>query len=158
VDNDGNNIASILSESTIEGNIAASSDLIIHGKIIGDVISDSLVIIGSDAEIYGSVTAKEISIYGKVFGDIAVNDIIILKGKSIVNGDIFASEIVCEKSCEISGQVSIVSGKENIQERIQIGEVTRSDIKDIDYKDFPKIMRIENNKGFNNYFNNWKIL
>ncbi len=72
----------------ITGSIRFSNDMIIDGKIDGEITSDKgRVTIGENAVIKGDVTAGEVKVYGKVEGKIT-SERCELKDKSKINGDI----------------------------------------------------------------------
>jgi len=109
IDEAGGDITFIPLGASIEGDIITNCTIIINGSIKGDIKSDNKILIGSEAEIFGNISASQLLIYGKVHGSVFVNDIIILKENCIVESDIVTSKIVCEKNCTISGHIHFAS-------------------------------------------------
>ena len=74
----------------IKGSIKFSHDLIIDGKIEGEVISDGSLTVGENALIKGEVKTRSVIIFGKVEGNITVQERCELKSNAILVGDIAA--------------------------------------------------------------------
>ncbi len=77
----------------LKGSLKNQGPIVIHGKVIGDIISDSLVTIGETAQISGPVTAKRVDVSGQVHGSITAEEQIELQAKSIVQGDLTTSRL-----------------------------------------------------------------
>lgn len=91
----------------ITGSIRFSNDMIIDGKIEGEITSDKgRVTIGENAVIKGDVTAGEVKIYGKVEGKIT-SERCELKDKSKINGDIKSKVFSMEEGAQLSGRTEI---------------------------------------------------
>ena len=65
-------------DTAIKGDIAASCDLHIDGRVEGDVTCTALVQ-GEAGEIVGAVKAESARLAGKVRGTITARDLVILK-------------------------------------------------------------------------------
>ena len=91
----------------ITGSIRFSNDMIIDGKIEGEITSDKgRVTIGENAMIKGDVTAGEVKVYGKVEGKIS-SERCELKDKSKINGDIKSKVFSMEEGASLSGRTEI---------------------------------------------------
>jgi len=91
----------------IIGSIRFSNDMIIDGKIDGEITSDKgRVTIGENAVIKGDVTAGEVKVYGKVEGKIT-SQRCELKDKSKINGDIKSKVFSMEEGAQLSGRTDI---------------------------------------------------
>ena len=91
----------------ITGSIRFSNDMIIDGKIEGEIMSDKgRVTIGENAVIKGDVTAGEVKVYGKVEGKIT-SQRCELKDKSRINGDIKSKVFSMEEGAQLSGRTDI---------------------------------------------------
>ena len=91
----------------IKGSIKFSHDLIIDGKIEGEVISDGSLTIGENALIKGEVKTRSVIIFGKVEGNITVSERCELKDKSRINGDIKSKVFSMEEGASLSGRTEI---------------------------------------------------
>ncbi len=59
--------------TVIKGDIGSCSNIIIKGKVIGNIETNGIVIIGKNALVRGNINAQSIRIEGKVEGDIISN-------------------------------------------------------------------------------------
>jgi cytoskeletal protein CcmA (bactofilin family) len=102
------NATNVLSSGIeITGSIRFSNDMIIDGKIDGEITSDKgRVTIGENAIIKGDVTAGEVKVYGKVEGKIT-SERCELKDKSKINGDIKSKVFSMEEGAQLSGRTDI---------------------------------------------------
>ena len=91
----------------IIGTIRFSNDMIIDGKIEGELTSDKgKVTIGENAIVNGDLTAGEVKVYGKVEGKIT-SQRCELKDKSRINGDIKSKVFSMEEGAALSGRTEI---------------------------------------------------
>jgi cytoskeletal protein CcmA (bactofilin family) len=91
----------------ITGSIRFSNDMIIDGKIDGEITSDKgRVTIGENATVKGDIAAGEVKVYGKVEGKIT-SQRCELKDKSRINGDIKSKVFSMEEGAQLSGRTDI---------------------------------------------------
>ena len=91
----------------INGSIRFSNDMIIDGKIEGEILSDKgRVTIGENAHVKGDVTAGEVKVFGKVEGKIT-SERCELKSKSRLEGDIKTKNLSMEEGASLSGKTEI---------------------------------------------------
>jgi cytoskeletal protein CcmA (bactofilin family) len=91
----------------ITGSIRFSNDMIVDGKVEGEINSDKgRVTIGENALIKGDVTAGEVKVYGRVEGKIT-SQRCELKDKSRINGDIKSKVFSMEEGAQLSGRTEI---------------------------------------------------
>lgn len=95
----------------IKGSIKFSHDLIIDGKIDGEVQSDGSLTVGENAHIKGEVKTRTVTIFGKIEGNVTVQERCELKSNAIMVGDIAAGTLAIEEGATFMGQ-SLV-GKRN---------------------------------------------
>jgi cytoskeletal protein CcmA (bactofilin family) len=101
----GGSTFSILGGDTaISGNINASADLHVDGRIEGDIACTSLVQ-GEGSEIVGNVTAESVRISGRVEGTITAREVVILKSARI-RGDITYDALTIEQGAQLDGRLS----------------------------------------------------
>ncbi len=58
------------SDVEIKGSIKFQKELLIDGKVEGEINSDGVLTIGENADIRGEIKTKSITVYGKVHGNI----------------------------------------------------------------------------------------
>lgn len=91
----------------IKGSIKFSNDMIIDGKIDGEIQSDKgKVTIGENANVTGDVKAGEVKLYGKVTGTIT-SERCELKEKSRLDGDIKTKTVSMEEGAILTGRTEI---------------------------------------------------
>lgn len=105
-------VSTIISEDTIiEGSIKSKSDLIVKGRVIGDIESD-----------------KSINICGNVEGNVKSSSTVLLEG--LVNGNLSSngllkiskdSKIVGDVECQVLETNGIITGNINAKESVNIG-------------------------------------
>jgi cytoskeletal protein CcmA (bactofilin family) len=86
------------------GNLKASADLHIDGRIEGDVSCAQLVQ-GEGSEIVGTITAKSARLAGKVKGSISVGMLVIQKSARI-EGDVTYDEFSIEQGAQVDGKLT----------------------------------------------------
>ena len=87
----------------IKGSIKFSHDLIIDGKIEGEVQSDGSLTVGENALIKGEIKTRSVIIFGKVEGNISVGERCELKSNAILVGDIEAGTLSIEEGATFMG-------------------------------------------------------
>jgi cytoskeletal protein CcmA (bactofilin family) len=91
----------------IKGSIKFSNDMIIDGKVEGEIQSEKgKVTIGENADVIGDVKAGEVKLYGKVKGTIT-SQRCELKSKSRLDGDIKTNAVAMEEGAILTGRTEI---------------------------------------------------
>jgi len=89
----------------ITGSIKFSNDMIIDGKVDGEIESDKgKVTIGENAQIKGDIKAGEVKLYGKVEGTIHSDR---CELKTNLDGDIKTKMLSMEEGASLSGRTEI---------------------------------------------------
>ena len=86
----------------IRGNIEASADLHIDGRVIGDIACASLVM-GESSNVEGEIVAESARISGSVVGTLRVRDLVVLRGAN-VEGDVSYETISIEQGAAVNGR------------------------------------------------------
>src|SRR5262247_1086755 len=107
-DHGGKDILS--SDVEIKGSIKFQKELLIDGKVEGEINSDGVLTIGENADIRGEVKTKSITVYGKVHGNITVAERCELKSKCTLQGDLKAARLVIEEGATFIGKSEVTSG------------------------------------------------
>jgi len=90
--------------TTLKGDIQSNSDLRIDGTIIGNIRSNSKIIIGSSGVVEGDIEGNQADITGKVNGNIRVKDLLQLKGECNITGNVQAGKLQIEPTATFNGQ------------------------------------------------------
>lgn len=86
----------------ITGNLAASADLHIDGKVEGD-IACAAIVQGESSEIRGQVKAKSARLAGTVHGAVEVGELVILRTARIY-GDVTYDSLTIEQGAQVDGR------------------------------------------------------
>lgn len=87
---------------TIKGDVSASVDLHIDGKIEGDIKCASLVQ-GEGSSISGAIVADSARMSGRVNGSITAKELVILKTAKI-DGDVHYDALTIEQGAQVDGR------------------------------------------------------
>src|SRR5260370_6703300 len=107
-DHGGKDILS--SDVEIKGSIKFQKELLIDGKVEGEIHSDGVLTIGENADIRGEIKTKSITVYGKVQGNITVGERCELKSRCTLQGDLKAARLVIEEGATFIGKSEVTSG------------------------------------------------
>jgi cytoskeletal protein CcmA (bactofilin family) len=89
---------------SIKGDVAASADLHVDGRVEGDIACASLVQ-GATSEVHGQVQAETARLAGRVVGSIHARELVILKTARI-EGDVHYDALTIEQGAEVEGRFS----------------------------------------------------
>lgn len=92
------------SDVEIKGSLKFSNDLVIDGRIEGEVTSDGSLTVGENARIKGEIKTKSCIVFGKVEGNITVSDRCELKQTAELTGDVRAAKLSIEEGATFMGK------------------------------------------------------
>src|SRR3954454_21967662 len=98
------------SDVEIKGSIKFQKELLIDGKVEGEINSEGVLTIGENADIRGEIKTKSIIVFGKVQGNITVSERCELKSKCTLQGDLKAARLVIEEGATFIGKSEVTSG------------------------------------------------
>ena len=98
------------SDVEIKGSIKFSHDLIIDGKIEGEVMSDGSLTVGENALIKGEIKTRAVTLFGKVEGNITVTERCELKSNAVLVGDVAAGTLMIEEGATFLGRSQVGKG------------------------------------------------
>lgn len=101
----GKNILS--SDVHIKGKLRFSDNLIIDGRIEGEVNSEGDLTVGENARIVGNLNTCSVVVYGKVEGNITVTDRCELKQNAALHGDVIAGKLAIEEGATFMGTSTV---------------------------------------------------
>lgn len=101
----GSTTFSVLGADTaIKGDIAASADLHIDGKVEGDIACASLVQ-GETSEIAGNIRCETARLSGTIRGTVQARQLVVLKTARIF-GDVHYDALTIEQGAQVDGRLS----------------------------------------------------
>lgn len=104
----GSTFSVLGADTAIKGDISASADLHIDGKVEGDIACAALVQ-GESSEITGAVRAETARLAGTVRGTITARELVILKSARI-EGDVHYDALTIEQGAVVDGRLAPRSG------------------------------------------------
>ncbi|WP_235977413.1 bactofilin family protein [Sandaracinobacteroides hominis] len=90
---------------TVTGNISATVDLHLDGRVEGD-ISCATLVQGTDSVIRGAVTAETARLAGRVEGSIHVRELVI-QASARIEGDVTYETLTMEQGSQVEGRFSL---------------------------------------------------
>ena len=87
---------------TIKGDISATADLHVDGRVEGDIACAALVQ-GQSSEVIGAIRAESARLSGTVRGSITASELVILKTARI-EGDVHYDALTIEQGAEVDGR------------------------------------------------------
>ncbi len=94
----------------IKGSIKFTNELVIDGKIEGEIISDGNLTVGENADIRGEIKTKSVTVFGKIHGNITVAERCELKARAQLVGDLKAARVIIEEGATFVGKSEVSSG------------------------------------------------
>jgi len=90
------------SDVTIKGNVSATTELHVDGRIEGDIACASLVQ-GESSVIQGAIEAESARLAGTVAGSISARELVVLKSARI-EGDVHYDTLTIEQGAAVEGR------------------------------------------------------
>lgn len=98
----GSTFSVIGADVVIKGDVTASADLHVDGRIEGDLACASLVQ-GEGSHIEGAIAAETARLAGSVKGSITARELVVLKTARI-DGDVHYDALTIEQGAEVEGR------------------------------------------------------
>jgi len=95
------------SDVEIKGNVKFTDDLVIDGRIEGEIASAGSLTIGENARIKAEIRTGTIIVYGKVHGNLTATDRIDIKSSAEVVGDVKAKTLSIEAGAIFVGKSTV---------------------------------------------------
>lgn len=126
------NTETIIGESVIvEGEFNGHGNIVIEGKLNGNIKTDGHILVGERAEIKANIESDSAFISGKVDGNIKVASSIDIAKSATIKGDIEASSIAVEAGSKINGNIKMNGStkKETKKEEVVVEEFNQEEDK-----------------------------
>ena len=99
------------SDVEIKGSLKFQNELVIDGKIEGEIISTGILTVGENAEVRGEIKTKSVTVLGKVHGNITVDERCELKTRAQLIGDLKAARLTIEEGATFVGKSEVTPNK-----------------------------------------------
>lgn len=94
----------IISKGTLlTGDLEATGNVRVEGKVAGNVISKAKAILGQSSEVTGDIIAQNADLEGEIKGNIRVSDTLTLKPTAVIHGDIVTNKLIVEAGAKFNG-------------------------------------------------------
>ncbi|MFA7585805.1 MAG: polymer-forming cytoskeletal protein [Novosphingobium sp.] len=107
----GSTFSVLGADTIITGDIAASADLHLDGKVTGDIACAALVQ-GESSDVSGNIVADTARLAGAVRGSITARELVILKTARI-HGDVHYDALTIEQGALVDGRLAPRHGAED---------------------------------------------
>lgn len=91
----------------IKGTVKFTNDLVVDGKIEGEIQSDGNLTVGENARLKAEIKTATVVVYGKVHGNLTATDRVELKSSAEVVGDIKAKTLSIEAGAIFVGKSTV---------------------------------------------------
>lgn len=91
----------------IKGTVKFTNDLVVDGKIEGEINSDGNLTVGENARLKAEIKTATVVVYGKVHGNITATDRVELKASGEVVGDIKTKTLSIEAGAIFVGKSTV---------------------------------------------------
>ncbi|HEV2994938.1 MAG TPA: polymer-forming cytoskeletal protein [Chthoniobacterales bacterium] len=99
------------SDVSIKGSVKFRNELVIDGKVEGEIDSTGTLTVGEHAQIRGQIRAKSVQVRGTVEGNIFASDRCQLEAGCTLRGDIEAPRLVVDENATFLGSAKIAPQK-----------------------------------------------
>lgn len=98
----------------LSGTLKDQNDIVVHGMVDGEVISDKTVSIGQSAQIKGPVKAIVVTVAGVVRGEVTASDRVEVMESGKVFGTITTKDLIVRSGAIISGKIEMATEPEPV--------------------------------------------
>ena len=104
-----NSPINIITDGTvIKGDIIASGDFRLDGKLEGNIQLNGKLVIGDSGLVNGNVLCQNANIIGTVNGNLSVKELLSLHSSARVRGDILINKLSIEPGAAFSGKCRMI--------------------------------------------------
>ena len=93
----------------LTGTLKDTNDIVIHGTVEGEVISDQNIVVDETANVKGPVTAQSVSVSGVVEGMVKALDKLEIHPSGRVDGNIQTKDLIIHSGARFIGKSDIIS-------------------------------------------------
>jgi len=104
--------------TTVDGNIETYGNLRVDGRVVGNIITKSKLVLGQTSQVEGNILAQNAEVFGEIKGKIEVSDLLTLKASAIIHGDILTSKLIVETGAKFNGGCKMG----NVVKEIKLGK------------------------------------
>lgn len=106
---------SIVSGTTIKGEVDSSGDFRIDGTLIGSINCKGKIVVGQSGTVEGEIKCQNADLSGSIKAQIVVEQLLTLKASAKLNGDVVTSKISIEPGAKFTGSCNMDGGATNFK-------------------------------------------
>jgi cytoskeletal protein CcmA (bactofilin family) len=91
----------------IEGKFKFDSPVRIDGELTGEIVSNSVLIVGETAVLRAQIKVGNLIVYGKVVGDVFVDELVHIKSDGLLEGNITTKRLAVDDGGYFKGSVAM---------------------------------------------------
>jgi len=110
----------IVSGTTIKGDIVTEGDFRIDGSLTGSIISKGKIVVGESGSIEGEITCMNADVSGVIKAKLRVEKLLSLKASANITGDVITDKLAIEPGAKFTGTCNM-SGSKDLNKQIQSG-------------------------------------
>jgi len=104
-----NSLSSIVGPDLyLDGNITIKGNLLIYGKVKGNIMCDGVLTMSKGSEVIGNIKTLSADISGTIKGDIESRHKVSLSSTAILTGNLLAAILVIEDGASFNGLCTMV--------------------------------------------------
>lgn len=92
---------------SIRGNVSGSGDLVVEGRIEGQITLQNQLIVEPSGRVIADVEAGEVTINGEMSGNIVASERVVVTAAAKVLSDIRAPRVVIEDGARFKGSIEM---------------------------------------------------
>ncbi len=142
---DTNAVTILTSGCHFNGKLFTKGASRIGGKIEGFIVSEGLLVVEEEAEIYAEIKAEEVIIQGKVKGKLVASGRVELCPTAEFEGDITTSSLIIREGAQFNGRAAMERAEKTTGKSPRI---IASNGKKINGKDEPNIGKVDGGAQF----------
>ncbi|RLD52464.1 MAG: polymer-forming cytoskeletal protein [Bacteroidetes bacterium] len=100
----------IVTGTTIKGDIVSEGDFRIDGKLTGSITSKGKIVVGQSGSIDGEITCQNADISGIIKAKLNVEQLLTLKSSANLSGDVITGKLAIEPGAKFTGTCNMSGG------------------------------------------------
>ncbi|MGI8564116.1 MAG: bactofilin family protein [Candidatus Dormibacter sp.] len=93
--------------SRLEGKLIVEGDLVVHGRVTGELHSAATIRVESGAQVEASLAAERVILRGDVTGKVIAAGGLALEGTASLSGDVQVGALTVEEGALLNGRVTM---------------------------------------------------
>lgn len=110
-------VTRIAEGTLIQGEVTGSAEVLVEGRVHGEIRLDQRVVVGPPGSVHGRISARTVLVAGHVEGDVQGSERVEVGGSGKVEGDISAPRVTIAEGAFFKGQVEMTGGAGRGHER-----------------------------------------